>query len=1132
MKLLFTFWAFLFIAISSIFAQSPCGSVIDEYFQDGVLPSGFSEYATTGHVSVSDGHLIMDYSASPKTELDIDFDDFSGNIFVNFSFQTDRNWFNCYVNLLNSDQEVVGQVILGNSDQKGIVISREEIISGNSDDAVNMLTSNIQTNTDYLVSLNIDTESATISGNVDGDVLPDAQGIPLFETTSLNVSSIRIVQDYMFGNESDSDDIRFSSFQVINDPVDRLALSNEIALANDIIDQATVGDQVGQYTQEDVDNFQQEIDEATAVVDNCGATQVEVDAAFEELSAAIESFRLSEIASEVAVSINKSFSHELTEGLAGYNVRITDSPWNYNNEVFREGVKNADIGFLRYYSGTTADYFDMNTGMFEPQWYEQVHSTSDGNKGWNGFPNLIKWQEGKGSSRLSDLYDLLGENEAKLVITWNGFVDGPEEARNLAKFCKDNDIIVECWQFCNEPNFYLPDKRYFFNNGADYVRKMKEIADAILSVDPDANLAMSYGWDGWGGFSSSIKDYQDSKGAFWNKTSVHSYAIHGAGTGFYSAMRIANARLIDKTNNAYFNKVDQNSWPDADLLVTEHGVWNDHLKGTIYSGIYTGEYLARMSVQPQAWLIGKHAMNWAVEPVQSHKSTIWDAWENEYEFDADALPNDYTVKNEALPLLYIHPAINNSVAVYGTSFSGGETVPSSSGDVPALFAASYKGDFDRDYMIIINKSDKLHKPSINLDGEALTGLVKIYSAYSEAADGITFKEDTVEVTADDIILRPHSVKRIEWAKDQNLAPRAPRIYSVEHGGTAVSLKWWNREGAESYEVNYGTSPGAYDQAKTVSANTATIDGLSADKEYYFVVIASNDAGESNESNEVSSFTGVPASPEINYVHEDKRRITIHWESVPFANGYKVKYGTTEGEYTEVVDARNVSGYVLRWVDNDTPYYITVCAYNNAGEGDNAGEIVATAKADRPWAPYLLNGYEKWDGSINLSWSPSVNNHGAEYELYYCPTPWDTDSYSLVESDIQTTSYNDVVSRNAGRHFYRVKASNETGKSFFFSNIATVWKSQSGNTVGIEDVFAKEISVSPNPASSYLKVKLASEMGRVSYRMLNMKGNVLFEGKLSTSKKLDVSSFESGVYFIEFTNENKRAIEKVVIESNN
>ena len=1130
MKLLFTFWAFFFIAFSPISAQSPCGSVIDEDFQDGVLPSRFSEHSTTDHVSVSGGKLIMDYSGSPKTELNVDFDDLSGNVFVNFTFQTDRVWFNCYVNFLNSDQEVVGQIVLGNSGQKGIVISKEKIFEGNSSDAINMLTANIQKNTDYLVHLKIDTESQTISGNVDGDILPEAQDISLFENSNANVSSIRVVQYYMFGNESDTDDIRFSSFQVINDPSNRWILSGEIGLANDVIEQATIGDEVGQYWQQDVDDFQQEIDAATVIVENCDATQTEVDAAFEELSNAIEFFRLSEIASAVEVSVNKSFSHEIAEGLAGYNMRITDSPWNYNNEVFRQGVKKTDIGFLRYFSGTTADYFDMNTGMFEPQWYEQVNSTSDGSKGWNGFPNLIKWQEGKGPSRLSDLYDLMGENGAKLVITWNGFVDGPEQARNLAKFCKDNDIIVECWQFCNEPNFYLPDKRYFFNNGADYVRKMKEIADAILSVNPDANLAMSYGWDGWGDFSSGIKDYQDSKGAFWNKTSVHSYAIHDAGSDFNSAMRIANAKVIDKTNHTYFSNVYQSSWPNADLLITEHGVWNNHLKGTIYSGIYSGEYLARMSVQPQAWLIGKHAINDAVQPVEGHKSTIWDAWENEYEFDADALPNDYTVKNDALPLLYIYPAINKSVVVYGTNISGGEIVPSSSGDVPALFAASYKGGFDKDYMIIINKSDKLHKPSINLDGEQLTGLVDVYSAFSEAADGITFKEDTVEVTADNIILRPHSVTRIEWAKDQYLAPRAPRIYSVEHGEAEVSLKWWNREGADSYEVKYGMTPGAYNQTKTVSANAATIDGLSADTEYYFVVTASNNAGESSESNEVSSFTGVPAAPEINYVHEDNRRITIHWESVPFANGYKVKYGTTEGEYTEVIDAKNVSGYVLRWVDNDTPYYITVCAYNNEGDGENAGEIVATAKADRPWAPFLLNGSEKWDGSIDLYWSASENNHGATYDLYYCPTPWDTDSYSLVESDIQSTSYNDVASRNAGRHFYRVKARNETGESFFFSNIATVWKSQSGSAVGIEDVFATGISVSPNPASSYLDIELNADMEQVSYRILNMKGNVLFEGELSNSKRLDVKSFESEVCFIEFTRENKRAIKKVVIDS--
>ncbi|PWE01363.1 fibronectin type III domain-containing protein [Marinilabilia rubra] len=1129
MKKITTIFFLLFLLIQQAYLQTPCGVVLEEDFSTSQLPTGFSEVSTSGNVLVEDGVLKMDYNPSPKTQLKIDFNELSGNVFVNFGFETERNYFTVYGDVFNSNGEVIAQIVLGNNGTKGICISNEYVTSGVSNDFVNLLSENISTGTRYDIYLEIDTDSKTISGNVNGNILDPAQDVSLFSSSMNDVSHIVFVQDYMYGNDSDRDDVAFDDFQVINDPVNRLPLSDKIDEANEYINNAVVGTETGFYSQSDVDDFQNEIDQGELVLGDCNSTQTIVDQAENDLDQAIALFRRSENASPVSVLINSSEVHELTEGLAGYNVRIADSPWNFNNEVFREGVKNADVGFLRYFSGTTADYFDMNTGMYEPQWYEQVHSTSDGSKGWSGFPNLMKWQEGKGPSRLSDLYDLLGENEAKLVITWNGFVDSPDRLRNLAQFCKDNNIIVECWQFCNEPNFYIPDNRHFFNNGADYARKMKEFADAILSVDPDANLALSYGWDNWGGFSASIKDYQNSNGPFWTHPSIHSYPIHGSGVDFNSAMSSANAMLISRTDDAYFNSVEQRSWNGAQLLMTEYGVWNEYLKDKVYSGIYSGEFLTRMSVHPQAWLIGKHVINGAVQPVNDYKTEIWDAWENNYEFDADAFANDYEVNVETLPLLYITPAINNSKSVYLTGVLGGETVNSSSGEMAAVYAAGYVGNFDKDYLVLINKSDKLHEVELKIDGQILSQNISVYSAFSETPDGIAFESDTLQITSSALTLMPFSVTRVEWDKDQMLAPRSPRIYNVEHGDAEVTLNWWKREGADSYTLKYGTVSGQYDHSVEVTTNSATLSTLSPGTKYYFAVTASNSAGTSELSNEVPAFTGTPGIPEINYIHESDGRITIHWESVPFANGYKVKYGTISGDYTQEVDAKNVSGYVLRWLPNDTEYFITVCAYNNAGEGGDAQEVTATAISGRPWAPFLLQGNEKSDGTINLSWWASVNNNGATYDIYHCETPWDESSYTLVESGVQTNTYNDVTMRDAGRHFYRVKASNEKGESFFFSNIATVWKNQSGNTVGIEDVFAKKISVSPNPASSYVRIELAAEMGPVNYRMVNMNGEVLLEGELLNNKRLDVSRCNTGGYFLEFTMENERTIEKIVIK---
>ena len=81
----------------------------------------------------------------------------------------------------------------------------------------------------------------------------------------------------------------------------------------------------------------------------------------------------------------------------------------------------------------------------------------------------------------------------------------------------------------------------------------------------------------------------------------------------------------------------------------------------------------------------------------------------------------------------------------------------------------------------------------------------------------------------------------------------------------------------------------------------------------------NDQGLSANSNEVTAKIAIPEQPRINHIHEDNQRVSIHWESVPFANGYKVKYGTAPGVYSEVIDAK-MTGYLLRRLNNNDILY--------------------------------------------------------------------------------------------------------------------------------------------------------------------------------------------------------------------
>lgn len=80
------------------------------------------------------------------------------------------------------------------------------------------------------------------------------------------------------------------------------------------------------------------------------------------------------------------------------------------------------------------------------------------------------------------------------------------------------------------------------------------------------------------------------------------------------------------------------------------------------------------------------------------------------------------------------------------------------------------------------------------------------------------------------------------------------------------------------------------------------------------------------------------------------RATLTWESPTTASdgtpltdlaGYKIYYGTSSGNYTEVIDAGNVTTRTVGRLAPGT-YYFAVTAYNGSGyESDYSNEVSKT-----------------------------------------------------------------------------------------------------------------------------------------------------------------------------------------------
>lgn len=86
-------------------------------------------------------------------------------------------------------------------------------------------------------------------------------------------------------------------------------------------------------------------------------------------------------------------------------------------------------------------------------------------------------------------------------------------------------------------------------------------------------------------------------------------------------------------------------------------------------------------------------------------------------------------------------------------------------------------------------------------------------------------------------------------------------------------------------------------------------------------------------------------------------ISMAWDSVQYATGYRVYYGTTSGDYDSFVDVGNTTGAVLSGLDDCRTYFVSVKAYNSNGESDEySNEIIGwTRPVIVPQATVALQG---------------------------------------------------------------------------------------------------------------------------------------------------------------------------------
>ena len=85
----------------------------------------------------------------------------------------------------------------------------------------------------------------------------------------------------------------------------------------------------------------------------------------------------------------------------------------------------------------------------------------------------------------------------------------------------------------------------------------------------------------------------------------------------------------------------------------------------------------------------------------------------------------------------------------------------------------------------------------------------------------------------------------------------------------------------------------------------------------------------------------PAAPSITTMTPGNAQVSLVWSAVNYATGYKVKYGTSSGNFSQTIDVGNVTSKTVAGLTNGVTYYFLAVAYNSYGDGPASAERTAT-----------------------------------------------------------------------------------------------------------------------------------------------------------------------------------------------
>ena len=467
------------------------------------------------------------------------------------------------------------------------------------------------------------------------------------------------------------------------------------------------------------------------------------------------------------IDIDTTTTIPVNPRFSGFNASA-GPPVEYWDYRFNTMALPLNAAWLRFPGGTESDVFNWQTGQIPASWVAQFAKTNQGSE----LENNQALVAGKGGAPLIDASNRANFLGAGQIVCVNGFTDTPASAGAYAAYAKANGIPVAVWELSNEP-YLFPT---FFATGADYIARMKPYRDAIKAADPNAIVSIFFAdpsafsvakpspWD------QSISQVADK---WWDAVTYHQYPAESTGD-FNQWMADENAVLVSKTSQNVTGYLASLNPPGMKYEVSEfepsHNSTPSLTDGTLYGGVYSAEYILRMSTVPAVLHVGANQINHdsGIEFSTDYSGRVSRAGAAGQTIDTSTLNFGFYYDAQSIAIGIANGVVNNAVKSNKTTVTGGATVAATGlSQVPALYAMSYTNAVGGISVVVTNKGATTQQVTVRLNGSAVAGplAAQFVSGANPSANNSAATPTAIAIqtaaSGNPVTVGPYSVTRLD-----------------------------------------------------------------------------------------------------------------------------------------------------------------------------------------------------------------------------------------------------------------------------------------------------------------------------------------------------------------------------------